>query len=68
MCITSPTHMHFVVNASNTMTPGHLYEDVSLGFTIISAIDKRRRIPFNYYGSGSPFKYEEDTHALYQEA
>ncbi len=25
--ITSPTHMHFVVNASSTMTPGHLYED-----------------------------------------
>ena len=25
--ITSPTHMHFVVNASSTMTPGNLYED-----------------------------------------
>ena len=25
--ITSPTHMHFIVNASSTMTPGHVYED-----------------------------------------
>lgn len=25
--ITSPTHMHFVINASSTMTPGNLYED-----------------------------------------
>ncbi len=25
--ITSPTHMHFVVNASSTMTPGNVYED-----------------------------------------
>ena len=25
--ITSPTHMHFIVNASSTMTPGNLYED-----------------------------------------
>ncbi len=33
-------------------------EDVSLGFTVISSIDKRKRIPFEYYGSGSPFEYE----------
>lgn len=33
-------------------------DDVSLGFTIVSAIDKRRRMPFRYYGSGSPFEYE----------
>jgi hypothetical protein len=25
--ITSPTQMHFIVNASSTMTPGHLYMD-----------------------------------------
>ena len=25
--ITSPTHMQFIVNASSTMTPGHVYED-----------------------------------------
>ena len=25
--LTSPTHMHFIVNASSTMTPGHVYED-----------------------------------------
>ena len=25
--ITSPTHRHFIVNASSTMTPGNLYED-----------------------------------------
>ena len=25
--ITSPTHMNFIVNASSTMTPGHVYED-----------------------------------------
>ena len=27
MSITSPTHMHFIVNASSTMTPGNLRED-----------------------------------------
>jgi len=25
--ITSPTHMHFLVNASSTLTPGNVYED-----------------------------------------
>lgn len=25
--LTSPTHMEFIVNASSTMTPGHVYED-----------------------------------------
>ena len=33
-------------------------DDVTLGFTIVSAIDKRKRMPFRYYGSGSPFEYE----------
>ena len=27
-------------------------------FTIISTIDKRKLMPFRYYGSGSPFEYE----------
>ncbi|MDX2480076.1 MAG: VacJ family lipoprotein [Desulfuromusa sp.] len=34
-------------------------DDVSLAFTVVSAIDKRKRIPFRYYGSGSPFEYEQ---------
>jgi len=25
--LTSPTHMQFIINASSTMTPGHVYED-----------------------------------------
>ncbi len=33
-------------------------DDISLGFTIVSAIDKRKRMPFSYYDSGSPFEYE----------
>ena len=28
-------------------------------FTAVSAVDKRKRIPFRYYGSGSPFEYEQ---------
>ena len=34
-------------------------DDVTLAFTVVSAIDKRKRIPFRYYGSGSPFEYEQ---------
>ena len=33
-------------------------EDIVLGFTVVSSIDKRKRIPFRYYGTGSPFEYE----------
>lgn len=33
-------------------------DDITLGFTVISAIDKRKRTPFRYYGTGSPFEYE----------
>ena len=28
-------------------------------FTVVSGIDKRKRMPFRYYGSGSPFEYEQ---------
>ena len=28
-------------------------------FTAVSAVDKRKRTPFRYYGSGSPFEYEQ---------
>ncbi len=34
-------------------------DDISLGFLILRSIDKRKRIPFRYYGSGSPFEYEQ---------
>ena len=34
-------------------------DDVTLVFTAVSAVDKRKRIPFRYYGSGSPFEYEQ---------
>jgi phospholipid-binding lipoprotein MlaA len=33
-------------------------DGIILGFTVISSIDKRKRIPFRYYGTGSPFEYE----------
>jgi len=33
-------------------------DDVTLAFNVVSAIDKRHRIPFRYYGTGSPFEYE----------
>ena len=28
-------------------------------FTGVNAVEKRKRIPFRYYGSGSPFEYEQ---------
>lgn len=34
-------------------------DEVALGFMVVNAIDKRKRIPFRYYGSGSPFEYEQ---------
>jgi phospholipid-binding lipoprotein MlaA len=34
-------------------------DDVTLAFTAVSAIDKRKRIPFRYFGTGSPFEYEQ---------
>lgn len=34
-------------------------DDVALGFGILSGIDKRKRIPFRYYSTGSPFEYEQ---------
>jgi phospholipid-binding lipoprotein MlaA len=33
-------------------------DDVTLAFNIVTAIDKRHRVPFRYYGTGSPFEYE----------
>ncbi|MDX2480816.1 MAG: VacJ family lipoprotein [Desulfuromusa sp.] len=34
-------------------------DTTTLVFTAVSAVDKRKRIPFRYYGSGSPFEYEQ---------
>ena len=34
-------------------------DDVTLAFTMVSSIDRRKRIHFRYYGSGSPFEYEQ---------
>jgi len=33
-------------------------EEWSAPFYVLGGIDKRKRIPFRYYGSGSPFEYE----------
>jgi len=33
-------------------------EDVTTVFNVVTAIDKRHRVPFRYYESGSPFEYE----------
>ena len=32
--------------------------DVRLIFSAITAVDKRKRVPFRYYGTGSPFEYD----------
>ena len=34
-------------------------DTATLVFTGVAAIDKRKRTPFRYYGSGSPFEYEQ---------
>jgi phospholipid-binding lipoprotein MlaA len=34
-------------------------DDTTMAFTAVSAVDKRKRTPFRYYGSGSPFEYEQ---------
>lgn len=34
-------------------------DDVTLAFTALTAVDKRKRTPFRYYGTGSPFEYEQ---------
>jgi phospholipid-binding lipoprotein MlaA len=34
-------------------------DTTTLVFTGVAAIDKRKRMPFRYYGSGSPFEYEQ---------
>lgn len=34
-------------------------DTTTLVFTGVSAVDKRKRMPFRYYGSGSPFEYEQ---------
>jgi phospholipid-binding lipoprotein MlaA len=34
-------------------------DDAAMVFTAVSAVDKRKRTPFRYYGSGSPFEYEQ---------
>jgi phospholipid-binding lipoprotein MlaA len=32
--------------------------DVRLIFSAVTAVDKRKRIPFLYHGTGSPFEYD----------
>jgi phospholipid-binding lipoprotein MlaA len=34
-------------------------DTTTLVFTGVAAVDKRKRMPFRYYGSGSPFEYEQ---------
>jgi phospholipid-binding lipoprotein MlaA len=34
-------------------------DGTTMAFTAVSAVDKRKRMPFRYYGSGSPFEYEQ---------
>jgi phospholipid-binding lipoprotein MlaA len=36
-----------------------LDDATTMVFTVVSGIDKRKRMPFRYYGSGSPFEYEQ---------
>ena len=35
------------------------YDTTTLVFTGVAAVYKRKRMPFRYYGSGSPFEYEQ---------
>ena len=34
-------------------------DTTTMAFAAVSGIDRRKRIPFRYYGSGSPFEYEQ---------
>jgi len=34
-------------------------DTTTMVFTAVSAVDKRKRVPFRYHGSGSPFEYEQ---------
>jgi phospholipid-binding lipoprotein MlaA len=34
-------------------------DTTTMVFTVVAAIDERKRTPFRYYGSGSPFEYEQ---------
>lgn len=34
-------------------------DGTTMAFTAVSAVDKRKRTPFRYFGSGSPFEYEQ---------
>ena len=34
-------------------------DTTTMVFTGVNAVDKRKRMPFRYYGSGSPFEYEQ---------
>ena len=34
-------------------------DTTTLVFTGVAAVDRRKRVPFRYYGSGSPFEYEQ---------
>jgi phospholipid-binding lipoprotein MlaA len=34
-------------------------DTTTMVFTGVNAVDKRKRTPFRYYGSGSPFEYEQ---------
>jgi phospholipid-binding lipoprotein MlaA len=47
--------------AFNSAGPPEWVDDdgTTLAFTAVSAIDKRKRIPFRYYETGSPFEYEQ---------
>ncbi|HEY7745495.1 MAG TPA: VacJ family lipoprotein [Desulfuromonadales bacterium] len=46
-----------VMNAIDPLNFDH-NEEYEVPFNVLYAVDKRKRIPFRYYGTGSPFEYE----------
>lgn len=51
LAISSPTHMQFIINASSTMTPGHLYEDAKDLYRVMElAMDRvKKKIEVSSY-------------------
>ena len=47
------------ITFNNLGPPAWVDDDtVTLVFTGVTAVDKRHRMPFRYYGTGTPFEYD----------
>lgn len=50
--------MAFTYTAKEVETEWMKDNDVRLIFSVVTAVDKRKRQPFRYHGTGSPFEYD----------